>query len=109
MAAKQYSVRSASLPTRVSNGLPKPMLKRKHLEAEFLGDPIMSELMDGHQDADRNQEGGEESPISSCEGSSAKLNQGNSQAPRRSVGVQNIAQSLDGRRIKPLQYLVNDR
>ncbi len=81
----------------------------QHLEAEFLGDPVMPELMDGNQDADRNQEGGEEQPKSSCKGSSAKLNQGIRQASRCGVGVQNITQSVDGGRIEPLQYFVNDR
>src|SRR5580704_8988904 len=30
----------------------------QHLEAEFLGDPVVSEFMNGHQDTNRNQEGG---------------------------------------------------
>jgi hypothetical protein len=31
------------------------------------------------------------------------------QTSRRGVGIQDITQSLDGGRIEPLQYLVNDR
>jgi hypothetical protein len=31
------------------------------------------------------------------------------QASRCGVGIQNISQSLDGGRIEPLQYFVNDR
>ena len=36
MAATQYSVRSASRPTRIHSGFPKPMLKRNTLKPSFL-------------------------------------------------------------------------
>ncbi len=32
----QYSVRSASFPTRINKGLPNPMLKRSTLKPSFL-------------------------------------------------------------------------
>ncbi len=91
------------------HGFAEADAEAQNFEAEFLGDPVMTELVHGHQNPDRDQEGGEKEQHLHAKAPGSSSIKAKRQASRGGVGVQNIPQSLDGGRIETLQHFVNDR